>query len=256
MRARSVVTAVLLAVPIGPAALGGPPLVCHPYVTSDAPAPPPAAWLDANGKLLPAFADELVRALDLEDETLVRMHWVQQVFLGDAERDEVARFLDALARRAEEASKLAEADPGNKALRRLAAARRLDDAIARETRRYTGGGGEGEPAGQSLRKAVGALEHDAAAWLCLARAVTPLMRTGSHAEHARAFVKAYDLAHAMPAGPARERLDKELAYELEHLEAYLLDRDLEERERKPSPEARLELLREYAAERRLAREPK
>jgi hypothetical protein len=217
-------------------AVAGPPLVCHPWVTAKAPPAPAPTWVDAGGKLLPTWQEAALRALDGETETLLRMDTVQRVLA--TENVDREGFVKALARRADEAQPLGE---------RAAAARRFDAALAAETLKHYTGGEEGSA--RALAKAVRALDDDPAAWLALARAATPLMRTATSAEHARAFVKAYDLAHAMPESVAKERLLAVLAWDLEHLEAYLLDDEIKAASATPDAEARLAALRRHAAER-------
>ncbi len=227
-------------------ASGGPPLVCHPYVTADAPPPPPNPWLDPQGNLVDSFEDEVLRSLGDERETLLRADMVQRVLIKLGNEPGVGRFVQALERRMIEVKKAVHASPKDESLKRAVAERRFDFALASVTAQFVGGS-ESASAPRLLEKAVKDLPGDPAAQLALARALTPLMRTGSHAEHARAFIAAYDLTRALPDGVAKQRLDRVLAWDLAHLEAYLLDKELEEAGVKPSEETRLEALRRHAA---------
>ncbi|KAF0240276.1 MAG: hypothetical protein FD180_4998 [Planctomycetota bacterium] len=231
-------------------ALAGPPLVCHPWIPEDAPRPPSMSWLDDGAAIPEDWEAEAVRALDAAAETLVRMDIVQRALIRLSDSAGKGRFLAALddrVRRAEEAARGAAAD-------RAAAARldrcRFDHSLAVATARYLGGeraSRQDEAASVARLKAcAAALGDDPAALLAVARATTPLMRTGTREEHAQAFVRAYDLAAGMPEGEGRKRMQSVLAWDLERLEAYLLDAEIQKTGAKPGSESRLATLRTLA----------
>ncbi len=89
----------------------------------------------------------------------------------------------------------------------------FDLEIARHTSAYVAGG-SGAAAGHGGSRPAGGGDGDA-------RAVTPLMRTGSPAEHARAFVAAWDLAQEQ----GLERVRAVLEWDLGRMEAHLLGMD-------------------------------
>lgn len=217
--------AVLVLFAAASTALAGPPLACHPWILGDGDAP---AWTWVDHEAMPSdWLDRAVAALDAEPETLIRLHGIQRVLIAAPTRVEVDAFLAALQLRAEREG------PGREA-------RRFDHEIARHTAAFAAGGEGEQPDPGELVRIVRALGDDAAAWLALARAVTPLMRVGSAQEHARAFVAAWDLARAEP-------VRKVLEWDLDRLEAYLLDADLQARGFVPSRDTRLAELRRLAA---------
>ncbi len=218
-------TLLALAVATVPA-WAGPPMVCYPFEPEGAPMP---RIVDLFGDQAPVGADRVLavlRALDQETDTLVRMAILQRMA--------VSRERALLAERLRYDAKSATAD--------RAAVRSFDQAFFAECCRYAGGDDSGPPA-VALTEAVRGLPEDAAAWLGLARAVTPLMRTGTLAEHAEAFLRAWESAEAMPACASRGRLRAVLARDLTTLESYLLDRDLEARGIERTPALRLDTLR-------------
>ncbi len=240
--ARAIAVAVL-AVP----ALAGPPLVCHPWIANDATPPAGRTWLGPDGAV--AGDPDIVKALDLASETLVRMDIVQRVLAARGAK--ASGFVDALAERVKRLEDATRGEAAPSDARRTLARARFDHALASATAHYLGGErASAEEEGASvarLKTAADALEADAAARLAVARATTPLMRTGTREEHARAFVAAFDLASTMPEGEARSRLRAVLAWDLEHLEAYLLDGEIRGSGATPSAETRLARLRSIAA---------
>lgn len=207
-------------------ARAGTPMICFSFEPEGGPLPQIAALF---GDRAPVGADRVlavVRALDTEEETLVRMAILQRM----ARSPERALLVDRLSRvpKAED--------------ERRAAARRFDRAFFAECCRYAGGEEAGTP-GDALREAVRQLPGDGAAALGLARAITPLMRTGTLAEHADAFVTAWDAAEKMAPGPARERLRAVLDRDLASLESYLVDGNLKQAGVECSAVARMDALR-------------
>jgi len=215
-------------------AAAGPPLVCHPWVPEGAPKTPLVA-VDMDGKLMPGFERELFDALDREPETLVRLQMTQRVLLAEQKSpDTIPSLLAALKERYDSA-----VDP------KARAERRLDWAVAAESARFVGDE-RGKGAMDEVVAAAKDLRTDAAAWLAVARTKTPLMNSGTDAEHARAFLRAYDMTAALPDGKAKLRLEAVLAWDLDHLEAYLLDGGITEAGETPSPKTRLAALRRHA----------
>ena len=217
-----------------PALAGGirchPPLVYEPYQIGDRRLP-----------FDPKVPDtvKILAFLDGESETLVRMEGLRRLASkGGLDSQAASAILDSLQDRYREFR-----DARETAYKR----RWFDYCFAYETfaqlHPSLARGRHGTKI-CAIRDAVHGLD-DAAAWLALARAASPLMSTATIQEHAGYFVKAWDLAGAMPSGEAKDRLVKTLEYDLENLEAYLLD-SREDAMKVPSPTSRLGLLRKLA----------
>ncbi len=222
-------------------AWAGPPLVCHPWEDPQRPSATVSAWIAAAGGDTDPTTERLMATLEGESETLVRMALLQALALRTGDPGRTRAILDALAERERQGQSALAAEPGHAGAARAARVR-FDRAFAEETWAYTGTGmGKSRP--RALEEAVLALGDDPAAWLALARAATPLMRTGTLEEHARAFVNAWDLTAAMPEGAARRRMRWVLDWDLDHLEAHLLDREAPASGRAPDAAWRLSVLR-------------
>lgn len=209
-------TLALLALAV--AAWAGPPLLCFPYEVDNRPVLDPRTPHDK-------VVTELVSLLDQEPETLVRMENIRRAAMSlNGDRDLGQAALAALRKRVEtKAAALPET---------------FDLAFAAET--FGQATGDASKTTEALAAAVAKLPSDPAAWLGLACANTPLMRRGTLADHAAAFLKAWDGASALPEGPIRERLTRTLRHQLDTLEAYLV-------KEAASREERLAELRKLAA---------
>ncbi|MBI4230040.1 MAG: hypothetical protein HY608_04310 [Planctomycetes bacterium] len=217
-----------LAMPV----LAGPPLLCHRYEIGDRPSLPDPDLVDAlpGPRGLDIYA--LFLMLSREQETLVRMETIRRAALWRVDAGALLHGLDLHG-------------PDNT----LGWSRRFNYAYARLTLAHAGLiEGDSDAMLRDLREAVEPLRDDPAAWLALARATFPLVCGDEfRREHADAFVRACDLVEAMPDTPARGRLRAAIDYDLDHLEAYLLDEGLKGKGIVPDRASRLAALREIAA---------
>lgn len=219
--------AAVLVLGVATAALAGPPLICHSYLHGTDGS---RADLERGSRGWKADPEGFLGFLDGEKETLVRMEAIRLAAIAGLEEKALGlRIMSALQTRAEKTG-----SPGaefDARFHRVTATQDCESA------------GAGIP---ELKECVESLRDDPAAWLAMARACSPLMRSGTLQEHARAFVRAWDLTESMKDGAPKSRLQAALGYDLKTLESYLVDKLLEKKEGSVTQDERLAELRRLA----------
>ncbi|GEM_PF-3888450 len=242
--------AALLALSLALPVLAGPPLLCHPYgpVLKEA---------------LPPQIDGILARLMAEPETLVRLEILRNVVNnGDCKggtRRAVLGMLEKVSSKASEKHRNFDVANGGKVPPDTAEKIRAELLVARHRAAFEvlaakvifrGNDPEKQVLNELRKSVVEDVSSDPAAWYLLARAVTPLMRTGTLEEHAQAFVKAHELTQALPEGDVRAHLEMALAQDLEVLERHVVDGRLKEPKRAPSSAERLAILKELSLEKK------